>query len=311
MLFRALVVCTARIAGCRAFREGIERLIDTYADRWALVTGASSGIGAEFARRLAALGMHLILVARREEPMDQLAEELHTRHGTRTRVLPHDLTDPQAVLQLEEQIRSAGTAVELLVNNAGFAIVGDLDAAEPQRVQELIRLNIAALTQLTYAVLPGMVERGHGAVINLASVAAFQPVAYMAAYAASKAYVLHFSEAMWAEMRDHGVTVMALCPGVTRTPFFDVAGVPGWLKKQRSQTPEQVVRNALTALEKNRQYTVSGLRNYLLSLAVRLAPRRTVVLESMKYFRPVHQQEQPPQSSGAPTESAPQSGRDE
>ncbi|MCA9117417.1 MAG: SDR family oxidoreductase, partial [Planctomycetaceae bacterium] len=204
-------------------------MIDTYADRWALVTGASSGIGAEFARRLAALGMHLVLTARHEEPMDQLSSELHTRHGTSTLVLPHDLTDPAQVQQLKEEILSRDLAIELLVNNAGFAVVGDLESTDPARVQELIRLNMAALTDLTYFALPAMVERGHGAVINVASVAAFQPVAYMAAYAASKAYVLHFSEALWAEMRNHNVSVMALCPGVTRTGFFEVAGVPGWL----------------------------------------------------------------------------------
>ena len=146
-------------------------------------------------------------------------------------------------------------------------------------------MNISALTELTYCLLPGMLERQHGAIINVASVAAFQPVAYMGAYAASKAYVLHFSESLWTEVRDRGVTVMALCPGVTRTSFFDTAGVPGWLKKQRSQTPEQVVKTALHALDKRKQYVVTGWRNYWLSLAVRIATRKVAVTESMKYFR--------------------------
>ena len=114
----------------------------------------------------------------------------------------------------------------------------------------------------------------------------FNLFAFMGAYAASKSYVLHFSESLWAEVRDRGVTVMALCPGVTRTSFFDVAGVPGWLKKQRSQSPEQVVKTALHALDKRKPYTVSGWRNYFLTLAVRFASRKLAVTESMKYFRP-------------------------
>jgi short-subunit dehydrogenase len=125
----------------------------------------------------------------------------------------------------------------------------------------------------------------------VALVVAFQPVAYMGAYAAGKAYVLHFSEALWAETRDRGVTVTACCPGTTRTEFFEAAGVGGWLKKHRSQSAEQVVKGALHGLEKRRQFSVPGWRNYLLSLLVRIAPRRTVVIESMKYFRPTTRRE--------------------
>jgi uncharacterized protein len=151
---------------------------------------------------------------------------------------------------------------------------------------ELVRLNSGALTELTYRLAEPMVERKHGAIINVASVAAFQPVAFMGVYAASKAYVMHFSEALWAELKDHGVTVMALCPGVTKTSFFDVAGVPEWLKTQSSQTPDQVVKTALKYLEKRRQYIVCGWKNYILSLMTRLATRKIVVSESRKYFRP-------------------------
>ncbi len=262
-------------------------MLDSYADRWALITGASSGIGAEFARKLAARGMHLLLTARRREQMQQLADELHTRHGTRSEIFVHDLGDPAQLGALADEVAHRDIPVELLINNAGFSVVGDIASTDRQRVLELVRVNIAALTELTYRYLPDMLEREHGAIINVASVTGFQPVAYMPVYAASKAYVLHFSEALWAEARDRGVTVMALCPGTTRTDFFEVAGVSEWLKKQRSQSPEQVVKSALKGLEKRRQYTVSGMRNYLLSLAVRIAPRKTVVTESMKYFRPV------------------------
>lgn len=268
-------------------------MISGYADQWALITGASSGIGAEFARRLASLGMHLILVARRKELLEKLAEELHTAHGTKCELVVTDLTsttpaDPVATLVAD--VAQRNIQVELLINNAGFGYVGEIETTDVKRVMEMVQLNIGALTELTYRILPGMMQRGHGAVISVASVAAFQPVAYMGVYAATKAYVLHFSEALWAEAREKGVTVTALCPGPTQTDFFDVAGAKGWLAKKRSQTTEEVVRCALRAMEKKRQYTVSGWINYILALAVRLANRRTVVRESMKYFRPAKKQ---------------------
>jgi len=279
-------------------------LLDSYANRWALVTGASTGIGAEFAERLAARGMHLVLTARREELLNQLAEELHTKHGTRCEVITCDLSDQTEVHRLVDEINKRDITVELLVNNAGFAVVGEIEEADRDTVMQMIHLNIGALTELTYLLLPGMLERQHGAIINVASVAAFQPVAYMGAYAASKSYVLHFSESLWAEVRDRGVSVLALCPGVTRTSFFETAGVPGWLKKQRSQTPEQVVKAALHALEKRKPYVVSGWRNYFLSLAVRLATRKVAVTESMKYFRPSRKQKDK-------TKQSEQTGNDE
>ena len=261
-------------------------MIDDYAERWALVTGASSGIGAEFARVLAARGMHLILTARREYLLKELAEELDTRHGTRTEIRVGDLSDPDEPKRLFDEIESRDIQVELLINNAGFGFVGTIDETDSERMQKLIRLNMSALTSLTYLYLTGMTERGHGGIINVSSVAAFQPVAYMPVYSAGKAYVLHFSEALWAEARNKGVTVTALCPGTTSTDFFDVAGVSNWLKKHRSHTTEFVVRKALAAFEKKRQYVIPGLANYLLSLGVRIARRKMVVTQSMKFFRP-------------------------
>ncbi len=261
-------------------------MIEEFADRWALVTGSSSGIGVEFAHRLASRGMHLVLTARREEAMRELAGELHTRHGTRCEIIPGDLADPSTPARLMEEIRNREIEIELLVNNAGFAIAADIEATDTQRVLDMLQVNMTSLTELTYAVLPTMLAREHGAIINVASVAAFQPVAFMGPYAASKSYVLHFTEALWAEARDRNVTVMALCPGITRTSFFEVAGVPNWLKKHSSQSPEQVVRAAMKGLDKRRQYYVSGWKNYILSLAVRLASRKMAVTESMKYFRP-------------------------
>ncbi len=261
-------------------------MADSFADQWGLITGASSGIGREFARQLAARGMHLVLTARREDLLKELADELHTRHGTRTEIVVGDLTDISFAGQLYDTIKEKGLQIQLLVNNAGAGYVGTIQDADVTRMVELVELNVRSLTELTYLYLHEMLARQQGAIINVASVAAFQPVVYMPVYAASKAFVMHFSEALWAETRDQGVRVMALCPGTTQTDFFDSAGVGGWLKKHRSQTVEQVVKAALRGLRKNRQYFVSGWLNYLLSLGVRLAPRRFVVIESMKYFRP-------------------------
>jgi uncharacterized protein len=262
-------------------------LLKTFADQWALVTGASSGIGAEFARQLAARGMHLVLVARREQLLKNLAEELDRQHGTKCRILIADLSRPDEPARLLAEIEQAGLTIELLVNNAGFGYVGEIEGTDVARVLELIQVNIATLTELSLRVLPAMMARGHGGVINVASVAGFQPVGYMGAYAASKAYALHFSEALWAEAREKGVTVTALCPGTTRTDFFEVSKAPaGWLARHRSQEVKPVVKTALKAFEKRRSYVVAGWKNYVLSLLVRLATRATAVKESMKYFRP-------------------------
>jgi uncharacterized protein len=260
-------------------------VLKAYADHWALVTGASSGIGAEFARQLAARGMHLILTARREQLLTQLAGELHQAHGTKTEIIIADLSNPSEPARLLEEVQKRGLTIELLVNNAGFGLIAEIEKTDLVRVLEMIQVNIAAVTELTCRVLPGMLERGHGGLINIASTAAFQPVGSMAVYAASKAYVLHFSEALWAEARDRGVTVTTLCPGTTRTDFFEVSGVPGWLERHSAQEVKPVVRTALKAFEKRRQYVVSGWKNYILTLLVRIATRATVVKESMKYFR--------------------------
>ncbi len=261
-------------------------MLDAYADRWALVTGASSGIGAAFAQRLAARGMHLILTARRRERMEELAKDLDTRHGTKSAIIVADLSDPTAPKQLFDEVKSRGNTIELLVNNAGFGFVGEVSDTDVDHMLRMTRLNIGATIDLTYRILPGMLDRGHGAIINVSSLAGFQPVAYMPVYASTKAFVLHFSEALWAETRERDVTVMALCPGTVATEFFGIAGVAGWLKKRRSHTPNQVVKSALKALDKKRQYIVPGWRNYLLSLSIRLARRKMVVRQSMQFFRP-------------------------
>ena len=256
------------------------------ADQWALVTGASAGLGAEFSRQLASRGMHLVLVARRGDLMTELAHELHTKHGTRCEIILADLSDPVEPRRILDEISAKGISIELLVNNAGFGVVGEVDSADIDRLLQLIRLNISALTELTYRILPGMLERGHGAILNVSSLSAFQPVAYMGVYAASKAFVLHLSEALHCELYDRGITVTAVCPGVTRTSFFDIAGAPGWLQNHSSLAVEPVVKLALNALARRQQCVIPGWKNFFLTLLVRITSRRRVVKESTRFFRP-------------------------
>ena len=261
-------------------------MLKGYADHWGLVTGASSGIGAEFSRQLAARGMHLVLVARREDRLRGLAGELEAAHGTRCEIIPADLSQPHAGRDLLAEVSRRGIIVELLVNNAGFGLVSSVEETDVGRALELIQVNVTGLTELTLLMAQQMVQRGHGGIINIGSVVSFQPVGYMGVYAASKAYVLHFSEALWAELRSRGVTVTALCPGTTKTEFFDHSGVPGWAERNWSEDVKTVVSTGLKAFDARRQYVVSGWTNYLLSLAVRLATRATVVNGSMSVFRP-------------------------
>ena len=224
--------------------------------------------------------------------LEQLAAELHTRHGTRSEVIPADLSDSAEPKRIATEIEQRGIDIELLVNDAGFGLVSEVEQTDVDRIRQMIQVNMASLAELTYRILPGMLKREHGGIINVSSRAAFQPVAFMGVYAATKVFVLHFSEALWAEVRDRGVTVTAVCPGTTRTEFFDVSGVPGWLKKRPSLSTEQVVNQSLKALEKRRLYVVPGWRDYLMSLAVRLGSRSRVVSESKKYFRPTPAKEQ-------------------
>lgn len=263
------------------------------ANQWALVTGASSGLGAEFARQLASRGMHLVLVARRRELMEELATELLTQHGTHCLVMVSDLSEPDEPRRILSDLAAKGIAIELLVNNAGFGIVGEADATDVDRVLNMVRLNVSATVDLTHRLLPDMLARGHGAILNVSSLSAFQPVAYMGAYAASKAFVLHFSESLHCELKERGITVTAVCPGVTRTAFFDIAGAPGWLQKHAALDVDYVVKKSLQALASRRQCYVPGWRNFWLTLLVRCASRRRVVKESMRFFRPKRQPTSP------------------
>jgi hypothetical protein len=240
----------------------------------ALITGASSGLGAEFARVLARRGADLVLVARRRDRLEALAEEI--RRASKVRVFVHaaDLADPDSWPALKAYTDGEGLTVSTLINNAGFATYGPLVDADSARADEEVRLNVGALTALTRLYLPDL-TRGRGALVNVASTAAFQPVPGMAVYGATKAYVRSFTAAVAWETRETNLRVTALCPGATKTEFFDVVGTEE-AKVGRYQTSEQVVATAMRALDARRTppVVVSGGANRFGSVVGRLAPTR-------------------------------------
>ena len=248
-----------------------------------LVTGASSGIGMAFARRLAARGDDLVIVARSEGKLKELADEIQAGLGREVEVLAADLTLADDVGRVEQRLQSDDRPVELLVNNAGFGTAGRFFELPVGREDEEIRLNVLALMRLTHAALPGMLRRGHGGVINVSSVGGFQPGPRNATYSATKAFVTSFSEAVHEELRGTGVQLLALCPGFTRTEFgqrggFDTEHIP----KMAWQTPEAVVDAALAAIEKGKALCVPGLGNKAAASMVHLAPRGLVRRMSAK-----------------------------
>jgi short-subunit dehydrogenase len=242
----------------------------------ALITGASSGIGEAFAHQLAAQGKNLILVARSEDKLRALGKELSAEHRVQNHIIPADLAQPSAAAALFAETERASLSVDLLVNNAGFSRVGEF-AELPLDVQaDMVRLNVNTLMELTRLYLPAMRQRQRGGVINVSSNAAFQPVPYMSVYAATKAFVLHFSEGVAEEVAADGVTIMALCPGATATNFWRIAGT--WEEQLGSMaTADEVVRAAICAFGRRRSSFVHGFRNRGMAfLSSRVAPRRLV-----------------------------------
>lgn len=252
----------------------------------ALITGASTGIGAEFARQLGSRGMNLVLVARSEDKLKALADRLIKQHGISADIIVADLTKPDEVSRVVTTTRGLGREIHLLINNAGFATFGRFEEQDPNREQDEVSLNVLALVALTHAYLPGMLERHAGGIIQVASIAGFQPVPYMAIYGATKAFVLSFSEALWAEVRPRGVTVLALCPGPVATPFFEVAGAEQ-VAVGKLDTAENVVATALRALERGKSFVIPGPpSNRFLTFLTRLGSRATVARIAEKMMRP-------------------------
>lgn len=250
----------------------------------ALVTGASGGIGEEFAVQLARRGANLILVARRAERLETLRRTLVARHpGIVVDILTADLSGAGSGAEVEGGVRELGRSVDVLINNAGIGLHGKFVDQEPEANTAQIQLNCGTLVDLTARFLPGMVERRHGVVLNVASTAAFQPTPGMAVYGATKAFVLSYTEALWQECRGTGVRILALCPGATETEFFDRTGEK-FLTDGR-QTAGQVVDTAFAALDKSDPTVVSGLRNALLASGYRIAPRKLLLAVSERMLR--------------------------
>src|SRR5216684_4200607 len=241
-----------------------------------LITGASSGIGESFARKLAARGHNLLLVARSEDKLINLCNELGRINGTRAQYVGLDLSEPEAPARLFEETRKRDLQIDFLINNAGFGSMGDFTELDLERALNMIDLNVRSLVELTHRFLAPMRERKSGSIINVASTAGFQPVPFMATYAATKAFVLLFSEALAEENRPFGVKVMALCPGVTDTNFFEAARIPR-PPARIAQTPEAVVATALRGLARGKSSVISGWTNFIMVQSERLTPRSVVV----------------------------------
>lgn len=237
----------------------------------ALITGASSGIGEEFARRLAAAGMRLVLVARSENRLRQLAEELARDHNVEARFLALDLLQSDAVEQIANHLEEWGWEVDLLINNAGFGTHGIFTALSLPRQRDEIALNVTALVSLTHLLVPNMAIRERGVVINVASTAGFQPLPYMAIYGATKAFVLSFTEALAIEFEGTGVHFQALCPGNTETPFHAAVGSTNG-RVGNARTTGQVVQTSLRALRGHRVVVIDGALNSLLAQTPRFMP---------------------------------------
>ena len=259
--------------------------MNTWQAKWALVTGASAGIGRALAERLAASGANLVLTARRRERLEQLAGELRSRQGVEVELFAADLARLEAPGELFAFTRGKGIPVEFLVNNAGFGAYGEFFKMDLVRQLEMVQVNIAAVVHLTHLYLPAMIERRRGDILIVASTAAFQGVPYIATYAATKAFDLLFAEALAEEVRRYGVRVCALCPGSTVSEFHQVAGQPD-RTKGRQESAKKVAEAGLRALARGKSYVISGLGNYLGAHGQRLAPRRLVTRVAAKMFEP-------------------------
>jgi short-subunit dehydrogenase len=241
-----------------------------------LITGASSGIGEVFARKLATKKHDLVLVARSEKKLLELCDELMLEHKITAHFVPLDLSKPGADAELFAETEKHGFEIDWLINNAGFGSLGDFAELPIERELEMIDLNCRALVALTHRYLPQMRARKRGVIINVSSTISFQPLPFMSTYAASKAFVTSFSESVAEENRPHGVLVMALCPGATETNFFSAASIKDPFKLKGLQTPDQVVDAALRGVESKKTRVISGALNKIVAYAATITPNNLI-----------------------------------
>jgi len=259
--------------------------MDNWRGKWALVTGASAGIGTALARELAEGGTNLVLTARRRERLEALAAGLRTA-DVRVEIIAADLASPQAPQAIYDFIAAKNISIELLINNAGFGGYGELHQQPAQRLLDMVQVNCTAVVHLTRLFLPAMVERRSGDILILASTASFQAVPYISTYAATKAFDLLFAEGLAEEVKPYGIRVCALCPGSTTSEFHEVAGQAHLAAERKQESAEKVARTGLQALAAGKSYVISGLGNYLGAQSQRLVPRRLVTKIAAKMFRP-------------------------
>jgi len=259
--------------------------MDAWRGKWALVTGASAGIGREFAAQLAAGGTNLILTARRRDRLEKLAQELSTMHGILAEPFPMDLAHAEAPNEIFSFTEGRGIAVDLLINNAGFGAYGEFTKTDIGALLAMVQVNVNAVLHLAHLYLQGMVQRGRGDVLIVSSVAAFQGVPYQSTYAATKAFERIFVEGLAEEARPRGVRVCALYPGSTATEFHDVANSPASTRRQQ-EPADKVARTGLAALAAGKSGVISGTRNWLMVESERLAPRSLITSMAARMYRP-------------------------
>jgi len=255
--------------------------------KWALVTGASAGIGRALAEELARGGTNLVLTARREDRLRKLAQELSANHRIQAEIFVANLTQTAAPEAIFQYTQEKGRVIDLLVNNAGFGQYGALHLTETDRLLQMVQVNCTAVLHLTRLFVPAMVARRSGGILIVASTAAFQAVPYISTYAATKVFDLYLAEGLAEELQPHGIRVCALCPGTTTSEFHEMAGHPAH-SRGREQSAETVARNGLKALAAGKSYVISGLGNYLGAHGERLVPRRFVTRIAAKMFRPAN-----------------------
>jgi hypothetical protein len=258
---------------------------DEWRGKWAVVTGASAGIGKALAAQLAAGGANLVLTARRLDRLEQLAAALRAQHAIRAEVCQADLSLPAAPQAILDFCKERGIAADILVNNAGFGAYGEVGRADLARLLDMVQVNCSAVVALTRLFLPAMIEKRRGYVLIVASTAAFQAIPYTATYAATKGFDLLFAEALAEEVRPYGVRVCCLCPGPTESEFREVAGQPGRMWRWQ-ETSEKVARLGLQGLAAGKSCVISGFANTLGVAAQRLAPRKFVTRAAARLFRP-------------------------
>ena len=247
-----------------------------YKGKTAVVTGASSGIGVEYARELARRGANLVLVARRKDALDELGAELSKAHGVKVKTIALDLSSAISGSKLMAELKKLKVETDILINNAGVGTSGRFALEDRDKVKDEITLNVLTLVDITQAVLPGMLKRDSGAIVNIASTAAFQPVPGMAVYAATKAFVLSFTSAVWGETKDTGVRVLAVCPGATATEFFNVAGANPSSALAPASSVITATFKELDSVNSKPAVVVGG-RNSMMAKVSKLMPSKVVI----------------------------------